>query len=100
MKTERETLLLINELHAPRHLFVLPTWADPRILDRLIERGYLSFSHLQRKHGVTALAMGLEVTEKGASWLRSAFNWRRIAVRSSLAGISLTGLSVAILYLA
>lgn len=98
--TPRETLRRISELHPPRHLFILPKWADPSTLDRLIERGYLTFNHLQRTKGAINLVMGLQLTEKGTRWLASEVDWQNLALKGSIAGASLTAISVAILYLA
>lgn len=100
MNKERATLRRIEELNAPRHLFILPSWAEPAVIDRLIQGGCLTFSHLQRSQGVINLIMGLELTSKGSRLIRPTFDWRNLMLRGSLAGASLTAISVAILYLA
>jgi len=100
MKKERDTLRRIDALPEPRHLFVLPDWIDPVLLDRLIQRGYLTCLHQQRDaEGALQLAMGLELTHKGDHLIRPGLSWPQVALKGSLAGASFTIMSVAILYL-
>jgi hypothetical protein len=100
MKTDRDILRRIENLYGPKHLFILPRWADPVALDRLIQGGYLTVSHLQRsEEGDINLVMGMQLTNKGARLLEPAFSWSQLALRGSLAGASFTGMSLAILYL-
>jgi len=100
MKNERETLRIIEALPEPRHLFIIPGWIDPVILDRLIDRGYLTCTHYQRDdNGVIHLAMGLQLTPKGSRLIRPQAAWKQIAWKGSLAGASFAVLSVLILYL-
>jgi hypothetical protein len=100
MNKDRNTLLRIEELHEPRHLFILPSWANPQILDRLIQEGYLTFSHLQRTKGAISLVMGLKLTEKGSRTIEDRFDWPGLALKGSLAGASFIAISMAILFLA
>ena len=99
MNNERETLRQIAELDEPRHLFVLPRWANPDTLDRLLQEGYLTFSHLQRTKGAISLVMGLELTTKGERKIEERLDWPHLVLKGSLAGASFTAMSVALLYL-
>ena len=100
MKKERELLSRIEALPEPRHLFVLPAWADSGTLDRLITENYLSCVHLQRDNeGAVLVAMGLKLTEKGHRLNQPMPEWSQIVWKGSLAGASFTGLTVLILYL-
>lgn len=100
MKNDRETLLRIEALSEPRHLFVLPFWVNPTILDQLIRDQYLTCLHCQRDDkGVIHLAMGLQLTDKGNRLLHPRLDWRGLALKSSLAGASFAAMSLLILYL-
>ena len=100
MKSERETLRIIEALPEPRHLFILPGWTDSMTLDRLMEQGYLSCAHLQRDSaGAILVAMDLKLTEKGVGLLRSNLEWKELALKGSLAAASFTVMSLLILYL-
>src|ERR1700722_834564 len=99
MNKDSATLRRIEELPEPRHLFIIPSWAKSEALDRLIQGGYVTFSHLQRSKGVISMVMGLQLTAKGIRLAKSRFDWPRLAVRGSLAGASATAMSVLILYL-
>jgi len=100
MKTERETLRIIEALPHPRHLFIIPDWADPVVLDRLIDQGYLTCAHHQRDDsGVILVAMGLQLTEKGNRLIHPEKRWKEIVWKGSLAGASFALISVLILYL-
>jgi hypothetical protein len=99
MKNERETLRIIEALPEPRHLFLLPGWLDPVILERLIDEGYLTCQHDQRDaEGVLLSVMGLQLTAKGARLIHSKTNWKRLAMTGSLAGASFAAISLLILY--
>lgn len=100
MKKECETLRRIEALPEPRHLFVLPDWIDSVVLDRLIQEGYLTCRHRQRDDkGAVHLAMGLRLTDKGDRLLRPQGEWRRVALKGSLAGVGFMAMSLLILYL-
>ena len=100
MKKECETLHRIEALPEPRHLFILPDWVDPVILDQLIQEGYLACRHRQRDgKGAINLAMGLQLTVKGSRLIRPEVEWRQIALKGSLAGASFMIMSLLILYL-
>ncbi len=100
MTKERDTLSRIEALREPRHLFILPDWADPVTLDRLLQEGYLTCHHHQRDdRGDLAVAMDLQLTPKGTRLLHPPIDWSELAVRGSLAGASLTVMSLVILYL-
>lgn len=100
MKKDRDLLCRIEALPEPRHLFVLPDWADPIILERLIQEGCLTCLHYQRDaKGVLHLAMGLELTAKGNRLIHHQFEWRQLAMKTSLAGASFAAMSLLILYL-
>jgi hypothetical protein len=100
MKTERETLLRIESLSEPRHLFIMPPWANPAVIDRLIQGGYLTCLHHQRNQsGEILLLMGLQITEKGERLIHPLADWRQLAWKGSLAGASFTAMSLVILYL-
>lgn len=100
MKKDLETLRIIEALPKPRHLFILPGWADPAILDKLIRDGYVTCQHHQRdENGLLHLVMGLELTPKGDRFLHPLAEWRELALRGSLAGVSLLAMSLLILYL-
>ncbi|MEJ0001246.1 MAG: hypothetical protein WDO13_20070 [Verrucomicrobiota bacterium] len=81
---------------------MLPDWARPGTLDSLIEDGYLTCAHHQRdRNGSLQVAMNLEITPKGERLLRtSSINWPQLALKGSLAGASLTLMSLLVLYLA
>lgn len=101
MNKELETLRQIKELAEPRHLFVLPDWADANEIDDLIREGYLTCEHQQRDDkGTLLLAMRLELTPKGNALLDSKGKggWRQLALKGSLAGASFVVMSVVILY--
>jgi len=100
MKKERDLLARIEALPEPRHLFVLPSWADSDVLDWLIAENYLTSVHLQRDNmGGVLVAMGLKLTEKGYRLIQPTSEWTQMAWKGSLAGASFTGLTVLILYL-
>ena len=99
MKKELETLRRIEALPEPRHLFILPDWADSATLDRLIQEGCLTCLHHQRDaKGAIYLAMGMELTPKGERLIQPRISWRQLALRGSLAGASFMVMSVLILY--
>jgi len=100
MEKEREILSQIESLREPRHLFVLPDWADPAILDRLISEGYATCKHQQRdESGRLHVVMDLRLTPKGTSLLYSRVDLKGLAIKGSLAGASLMVMSLLILYL-
>jgi len=99
MNSKRETLHRIEEMLEPRHMFILPAWIDPVQLDRLIHEGYLSCLHLQRdEKGAIYLVMGLELTPKGHRVVHPRFDLPKLALKGSLAGVSLVAASLVILY--
>ena len=80
MKKEREMLKRIVALPEPRHLFVLPDWADPATLDFLLKEGYLTCLHFQRDDNKTIhLVMGLQLTPKGEHLIHPKVDWTQIA---------------------
>ena len=92
-------LRIIEALPQPRHLFIIPGWADPAILDQLLDQGYLTCAHQQRDDkGVILVAMGLQLTAKGNRLIRPQNEWKQIAWKGSLAGASFAVLSLLILY--
>ena len=98
---ERTKVSRIHELPEPRHLFVLPAWLDSKALDRLIDQGYVTCAHQQRSEtGALQVAMGLKLTSKGKKLLQPESEWHKLAWKGALAGMSLTGMSLLILYLA
>ena len=99
MKKERDTLRRIAELAEPRNLPTLPDWTDATTLDRLIHEGYITFTQLQCSKGAVERVMGLQLTPKGRHLLHSRLDWPQLAIKGSLAGASLTTISVVILYL-
>jgi hypothetical protein len=100
MNKESETLRRIEALPDPRHLFILPDWAEPTVVDRLIQEGYLDCLHQQRdEKGVLLLAMGLQVTTKGKRLIHPKPSAPRLIVTGTLAGASLVTMSLLILYL-
>ncbi len=100
MNKERDILRRIEALPEPRHLFILPTWADPGVLDALIRDGYLDCQYLQRSDkGELLVAMGLRITAKGDRLIHPVVNVQRLFLRGSLAGASFAAMSVLILYL-
>jgi hypothetical protein len=97
---DRDNLIRISEMPEPRHLFVLPAWLDSVSLDRLLELEYLTYAHCQRDpSGLIQVMMNLQITAKGRRMIAPAENWRHLALKGSLAGASLTLMSVLILYL-
>jgi hypothetical protein len=99
MKKERETLRIIKALPEPRHLFILPGWVDPVVLDRLIQEGYLTCQlHRRDDQGALLLVMDLELTARGERLILPRIDWRQLAVKGSLAGASLVVMSLLILY--
>jgi len=99
MNKERDTLRRIEALPEPRHLFVLPDWIDPALLNRLIDEGYLTCLHYQRDdQRALHLVMGLQLTAKGDRLLRPRVDWQQLALKGSLAGVSFAVMSVFILY--
>ncbi len=100
MQPDRHTLSRIDNLQTPRHLFVLPSWVQSAELDRLLEQDCLTCEHLQRdRKGDVLVAMGIELTGKGKRLIQPADNWQNLALKGSLAGASLTAMSLLILYL-
>ena len=103
MKKESELLRNIERLPEPRHLFVLPDGAEPRAMDRLMDQGYLTCAHHQRdKDGALSVAMHLQLTPKAGQLLEppAGTRWPQLAWKGSLAGASLTGMSLLVLYIA
>ena len=102
MPTPVDVLKRIEGLPAPRHLFVLPSWAEPGSLDRLLDDGYLMCAHTQRdKNGAIQVAMNLRLTPKAERLVHpSPPRWPEKAVRTSLALASMLGISLVVLYLA
>jgi hypothetical protein len=100
MKKECETLRRIEALPEPRHLFILPQWADPVVVDRLIQEGYLSCQHQQRDaKGALLLAMGLQITPKAVRMIHPGLNLQKLVFKGSLAGASFAVMGLLILYL-
>lgn len=100
MNKDRDLLHRIEALPEPRHLFILPDWVDPALLNRLIDDGYLTCLHHQRDDkGALHLAMGLQLTAKRDRLLRPRINWPRLALKGSLAGVGFVVMSLLILYL-
>jgi len=100
MKKEQELLARIETLHEPRHLFVLPDWADRAALDQLIREGYVTCAHEQRDEmGNLTVAMNLELTPKAARLLHPQVELKGLALKGSLAGASFLAMSLLILYL-
>jgi hypothetical protein len=100
MKKELETLRIIEALPKPRHLFILPGWAEPAILDHLIHDGYLACQYHQRdENGLLHLVMDLQLTPKGEQLLHPPLGWSQLALKGSLAGASFMAMSLLILYL-
>jgi len=100
MQKIRDTLSRLEALAEPRHLFVLPDWADPAIMDRLIQEGYLTCLHCQRDDkGAIHLMMGLQLTTKGERLIHTRIDWQKLTLKGSLAGASFVIMSVLILYL-
>jgi hypothetical protein len=100
MNSDRDTLAEIDRLSIPRHFFVLPTWVESGVLDRLLREGHLSCDHLQRNaDGEIQVAMGLQLTTRGKRLIHSDFQWQNLALKGSLAGASFTAMSLVILYL-
>ena len=100
MKKECDALRRIEALPEPRHLFVLPNWVDPAILDRMIKQGYLTCVHHQRDDkGAIHLVMGLQLTAKGDRLIHPRIDWQQLAWKGSLAGASFAVMSLVILYL-
>lgn len=100
MTKERETLLRIETLPEPRHLFILPKWADAATVDSLIHDGYLECQYEQRAEtGELLVAMGLHITPKGQRLIHPEANLRQLFVKGSLAGASFVAMSLLILYL-
>jgi hypothetical protein len=96
---DRDILRRIEAMLEPRHLFILPVWADPAVLDRLIQKGYLTCLHCQRDDkDAIYLVMALQLTAKGNRLIHPLFDWPRLALRGSLAGASCAVLSLLILY--
>src|SRR5260221_7969997 len=99
MNKDRELLRRIEALLQPRHLFTLPNWADPAILDRLIQDGYLTCLHQQRDaKSAIHLVMGLQLTAKGNRLAHPRLDWTQLALKGSLAGASFAVISLLILY--
>ena len=100
MNNDSEILRRIEALPEPRHLFILPSWADPFVLDQLIKSGHLACDHVQRDdRGVIQLVMRLELTPSGLGIAHPRPSWSILALKGSLAGVSLTAISILILYL-
>jgi hypothetical protein len=99
MQKLRDTLSRLEAMAEPRHLFILPDWADPGIMDRLIQEGYLTCLHCQRDDkGAIHLMMGLQLTAKGARLIHPRIDWQQLALKGSMAGASFAVMSVLILY--
>jgi len=100
MKNESEILRRIEALPEPRHLFILPLWADPFVLDQLLKKGCLACDHIQRDdRGIIQLVMRLELTRRGQELAHPRPSWPNLALKGSLAGVGLTAMSLLILYL-
>jgi hypothetical protein len=102
MTKPTDVLKRIEGLPSPRHVFVLPSWATPGALDRLVDEGYVTCGHHQRdKNGAIHVAMNLNLTSKAERLLRPpASQWPQLALKGSLAGAGLTLMSLLVLYLA
>lgn len=98
MKKERDALRRIEALAEPRDLPTLPNWIDSSTLDRLVHEGYITFTQLQCSNGSVEFIRGLQLTPKGYRLMHSDHDWPRLAWKGSLAGASLTAMSVVILY--
>ncbi len=99
MNKEITTLRQIEELLGPKHLFILPEWADPLMLDHLLKHGYLRCLHTQRdEQGLIYLIMGMELTEAGRHLIRPAFGWLQMVARALMAFIGVAGMNLIILY--
>ena len=101
MNNPAEVLKRIEGLPVPRHIFVLPDWAEPGVLDRLMDQGYLTCAHHQRDaNGDIQLAMSLNLTLKGHEAMCSSHpKWPGLALKASVAGLSFALMSVLVLYL-
>ena len=100
MNKERDILRRIEALPEPRHLFVLPPWADGAVIDALIRDEYLECQYQQRdERGELLVAMGLRITPKGQRLAHPVTTARGLVLRGSLAGASFAAMSVVILYL-
>lgn len=100
MKNEIEILRQIEALPEPRHLFILPPWADPFALDRLLKSGHLTCDHIQRDdRGIIQLVMRLKLTRQGRDLAYPRLSWPDLALKGSLAGVGLTAMSLLILYM-
>jgi len=99
MNNKRETLRRIEAMLEPRHMFILPAWVDPVVLDQLLQEGYLTCIHQQRdEKGALQVIMGLELTHKGERLANPRFDLPKLALRGSLAGASFVTVSMVILY--
>jgi len=99
MNNKRETLRRIEAMLEPRHMFILPAWVDPVVLDQLLQEGYLTCIHQQRdEKGALQVIMGLELTPKGERLANPRFDLPKLALRGSLAGASFVTVSMVILY--
>jgi hypothetical protein len=99
MTKERDTLLRIEALPEPRHLFIMPEWADTETVDALVTKGYLECQYQQRNEkGDLLVAMGLHITAKGERLTHPDTNRRTLFVKGSLAGASFVAMSLLILY--
>lgn len=99
MKKEIETLRRIEGMIGPKHLFILPEWADPVILDRLLKLGYLNCLHHQRDaDGLIHLIMGMELTESGRKLVHPPLSRPALVARAAMAMVGFTVLNVAVLF--
>lgn len=99
MKKEIATLRQIEGLIGPKHLFILPEWADPLMLDHLLKHGYLRCLHTQRdEKGLIYLIMGMELTESGRKLIRPTLSPLQIAARAFMAVLGVAGMNMIVLY--
>ena len=99
MKKEIATLRQIEGLIGPKHLFILPEWADPLMLDHLLKHGYLRCLHTQRdEKDVIYLIMGMELTEAGRKLICPPLGRLQMATRALMAVIGFTGMNLIVLY--
>jgi hypothetical protein len=107
MNREIEILKRIHDLPVPRDLNPLPEWADPYVIETLINRGYLTcFDSVRDEQGVFCMIVRAELTESGRRLLmpqdiaKSSVPWDRIAAIAAAITVILGAIKVIMDYVA
>ncbi len=72
MTDDARLLKRIHDLPVPRDFNPMPDWVDRAIFQSLLQKGYLTtFDLIPDEQGVPCIALGVEVTDSGQTFLDS-----------------------------